>query len=51
MDDLLPPSLCLLIGVLAVSANLLHGFFEALFARLGLVNRRLLTGEDTARHG
>ena len=48
MDNELPTSLCMLIGVLVVTASLLHGFYAALFARFGLVNRRLLTGEDTA---
>lgn len=48
MDNELPATLCLLIGVLVVTASLLHGFYAALFARLVLINRRLLTGEDTA---
>ena len=46
MDDELPAALSLLLPLLVVFGSLLHGFYAALFARLGLVNRRLLTWED-----
>lgn len=53
------PDLSLIVAVLLVAPSLLHELYAALFARLGLVNRRLLTwedpatlhGADTPRHG
>ena len=50
MADELPAALSPLLPLLVVFGSLLHGFYEALFACLGLVNRRFLPREDTARH-
>ncbi len=43
MDDELPAALSLLLPLLVVFGSLLHGFYAALFARLGLVNFRFLS--------
>lgn len=52
MDNEFPAALALLLPLLVVFGSLLHGFYAALFARLGLVNRRLLSWEDPATlHG
>lgn len=49
MDDELPAAFSLLLPLVVVLGSLLHDLYTALFARFGLVNRRLFPwGRDAS---